>query len=301
MTVGGVLAEVGCTGSVHAVALNGSAQWGHAEDEPMAPASVIKVPIALAALDAMAASRLDGRARVRLSAEGRTPGPAGLSLLSDDVEMSVRDLVPLMLTISDNVATDALVDLLGVEAVNDHVQSVGLVETRLTSDLRTMLDGMASEAGFADYAAVERFAPAPGEIPTTEQVRVRLANSTALDPEVGNRTTAREMAQLLRLVWTDRAAAPEACATLRRTMGRQLVRNRLASGFPSNVRVAAKSGALMGVVRNEVGVVTLPDGPAYAVTVFTRALPDRPTDDSAVNAAIGRVARLAVDALESRT
>jgi beta-lactamase class A len=300
MTVAGVLAEAGCTGSVHAVATDGGAQWGHAEDEVMAPASVIKVPIALATLEAMATGRLDGTARVRLSPQGRTPGPTGMSLLLDDIEVSVRDLVPLMLTISDNVATDALVGLLGVEAVNDHVRGLGLERTRLVSNLRTMLDGMAREAGFPDYAAVERYDPSCGEVPTPEDLRAQLARSTALDPNRGSCSTAREMATLLRLVWTDRAAVPEACAFLRRTMGQQLVRNRLASGFPTSVHVAAKSGALMGVVRNEVGVVTLPGGQSYAVAVFTRALPDRSTDDRTVNTAIGQVARLAIDALESR-
>jgi beta-lactamase class A len=299
MTVAEVLAEAGCTGSVHAVAMDDGAHWGHAEDEAMAPASVIKVPIALATLEAMATGLLDGTARVRLSPQGRTPGPTGLSLLQDDIDVSVRDLVPLMLTISDNVATDALVDLLGVDAVNDHVRRLGLERTRLVSNLRTMLDGMAREAGFPDYAAVERYDPSCGEVPTPDDVRARLARSTALDPRLGSCSTAREMATLLRLVWTDRAAAPEACDTLRRTMSRQLVRNRLESGFPTSVRVAAKSGALMGVVRNEVGVVTLPSGQSYAVAVFTRALPDRSTDDRTVNTAIGRVARLAVDGLRA--
>jgi beta-lactamase class A len=43
------------------------------------------------------------------------PGPAGVSLFEDDVTMSARDLVSAMLTISDNVATDALTDLIGLE------------------------------------------------------------------------------------------------------------------------------------------------------------------------------------------
>lgn len=301
MDVVELLAEVGCTGSVHAVSLATGGQWGRSPDELVAPASVIKVCVALAALEAVATGCLDGRARVRLPADGRTAGPAGLSLLSDDVEVSVRDLVPLMLTISDNAATDALIDLCGVEAVNDHVRSLGLARTRLASNLRTMLDGMAEEAGFSDYRAVEGYEPQPGQVPSAEEVQARLARSTALDPHVGSCTTAREMAELLHLIWSDQAAAPEACAALRRTMGRQLAGNRLASGFPSTVRIAAKSGALMGVVRNEVGVVTLPGNRAYAVAVFTRSLPHRPTDGRAVDLAIGQVARRAVDDLESRT
>ena len=55
----------------------------------------------------------------------------------------------------------------------------------------------------------------------------------------------------------------------------------------------------MGVVRNEVGVVTLPDGPPYAVAAFTRT--DEPgADERAVNAAIGEAAAQAVAELSSR-
>jgi beta-lactamase class A len=61
--------------------------------------------------------------------------------------------------------------------------------------------------------------------------------------------------------------------------------------------VAAKSGALMGVVRNEIGVVTRPDGPACAVAVFTRT--EHPgTDPRAVDAAIGAAAARAVAELD---
>jgi beta-lactamase class A len=77
------------------------------------------------------------------------------------------------------------------------------------------------------------------------------------------------MAHLLRLIWTDEAGPPEACARVRELMGRQLSRHRLSSGFAPGVRVAAKSGGLMGVVRNEVGAVTFADGERYFVAVFT--------------------------------
>ena len=43
-------------------------------------------------------------------------------------------------------------------------------------------------------------------------------------------------------------------------------------------------------VRNEVGVVTFPDGSAYAVAVFTREDPDNATDPAAIDTAIGLVA-----------
>jgi beta-lactamase class A len=103
--------------------------------------------------------------------------------------------------------------------------------------------------------------------------------------------------RLLRAIWTDRAAAPAACAAVREAMGRQLTRHRIASGFGPGVEVAAKSGGLMGLVRNEAAVVTFPDESAFAVAVFTRNDPDCPTDPAAIDAGIGRVARAIVDQL----
>ena len=70
-------------------------------------------------------------------------------------------------------------------------------------------------------------------------------------------------------------------------MSRQVTRQRLALGFPrSGIQIAAKSGSLLGVIRNEIGVITMPDGQRYAAAVFTRA--DRPWDNEhEINAAIG--------------
>jgi beta-lactamase class A len=80
-------------------------------------------------------------------------------------------------------------------------------------------------------------------------------------------------------------------------MHQQLTRHRIASGFPPEVLVAAKSGGLMGVVRNEVAVVRLPDGSSYAVAVFTRSDPGRRADARLIDAAIGAAAAHAVGVL----
>jgi beta-lactamase class A len=80
-------------------------------------------------------------------------------------------------------------------------------------------------------------------------------------------------------------------------MAKQLTRHRIASGFAPPVQVAAKSGALLGVARNEAGVVTFPDGAAYAVAVFTRREATVTTDPALIDAGIGRIARLLVDQL----
>ena len=119
----------------------------------------------------------------------------------------------------------------------------------------------------------------------------------SLDPEQTSRTTPAEMTRLLKLIWTDEAAPPDACAEIRRIMSLQVWPHRLTSGFPSEVTLAAKTGTLPGI-RNEAGVVTYPDGSRYATAVFTRAhtYVDR---QPLVDASIGRGAFAAVEALRS--
>lgn len=107
------------------------------------------------------------------------------------------------------------------------------------------------------------------------------------------------MATLLRLIWSDQAGPAVACARVRELMARQLTRHRLAAVFGPPARVAAKSGGLVGVVRNEVGVIEYPDGRGYAAAVFTQARPSWP-GDAAINAVIGTAAAAAVSALAGR-
>jgi beta-lactamase class A len=93
----------------------------------------------------------------------------------------------------------------------------------------------------------------------------------ALQPEKSCRTTAADMTRLLGLIRRDEAAAPEACADVRRWLQLQVWPRRLRSGFPDDeMRTSGKTGTLPAV-RDEVGVVEYPDGGRYSVAVFTRA------------------------------
>jgi beta-lactamase class A len=294
----GLLDELSVTGAAYAAPIRGGGV-GVDEDELMTPASVMKIQVALVAEIAIATGALDGLQQRVLSSEHRTPGPVGISLLQDEVRMSVRDLVRQMLTISDNVATDELVTIVGLDRINELTVELGLTRTQITSDLMSMLDDMAVEIGFDDYSALVSHDPAGAGPPSGDEVRERLIRSSALDPTRGSRTTAADAVRLLQAIWTDAAAAPKVCVSVRHAMGLQLTRHRIASGFGPDVAVAAKSGGLMGVVRNEVGVVTFPDRQQYAVAVFTRRAPGVTTDPAHIDAGIGRIARALIDQLRS--
>ncbi|MGH3400474.1 MAG: serine hydrolase [Streptosporangiaceae bacterium] len=291
-----LFARAGCRGWLCVREVDGDGEVACGADELVVTASVFKVAVALEVFRQASAGRLDPRERLRVGPRGRTPGPTGLSVFADEAELSVRDLVTMMLTVSDNAATDVLVDRVGLDRLHATLAGLGLPRTIIPFPLRDELDVIGRDAGFGGWAELERAGAgmAAGEEQRVQQLMLR---SGALDPAQSIRSTPRETATLLRLIWLDEAGPADACAPVRQAMARQVTRQRLALGFPRHgVQVAAKSGTLLGLIRNEAGVITMPDGRRYAAAVFTRA--DRQWDrEHEINAAIGAATALAVGRL----
>lgn len=289
-------ADADCRGWLCAEPLDGGDAVTVDADEPVVAASVIKVAIALDAECRFAEGAVDPGERVLLDPASRTAGPTGFSLFDDPVEVSLRDLVVAMLTISDNAATDALLDRVGIADVNARMRGLGLPGTYLTGNMAATIDSIGDEAGFDGWAGLSAWlstGPGPEGVAA---VNARVRASTALAAATATRTTAREATTLLRLIWSDAAGPPQACLRVRQSMGCQLTKHRLAAGFPAPARVSAKSGGLAGVVRNEIGVVEYPDGTGYAVAVFTRPRGSAATEVGA-SAVIGATAARAVGTL----
>ncbi len=287
-----IFATAGCEGALHAQCLHGDGEFGVRADQPVVLASVMKVLVALEAETRMADGRWDPAERVTLRASGRTRGPAGFSLFDDDVELSLRDLTWPTLTISDNDTTDELMRRSGLDALNATARRLGLTHTVIAADVATTIDSIGRELGFGDWAGAAAWASAGPPAEESRRVDAALPGCAALDPARANRSTPRETTRLLRLLWSDAAGPAAACARVRAAMGRQLTRDRIAAGFRPPVSVAAKSGGLVGVVRNEIGVVSCPGGERYAVSVFTRTAPG--AAQAAVNACLGAAAARAV-------
>jgi beta-lactamase class A len=258
-------------------------------DTPVVTASVFKVPVMLEVARQIAAGQLSGTERVHVPASRRTAGPTGLSVMLDDVEVSLRDLAFMMMSVSDNTATDVVMGRVGVDRIAATLAGLGLHETVVAQDCKQLLAELAVDLGI-DITAEE-------EIVFADLDPAKVAAARALNARHTNRTTPREMTKLLSLIWSDQAGAPEACAEVRRIMALQVWPHRLSSGFPDRVTVAAKTGTLPGI-RNEAGVVTYPDGGRYAVAVFTVA-DSLAAQQPAIDASIGQAARLAVDALRA--
>ena len=284
-----VFAEAGAAGWVHAREIGTTGrEVAVGADDAVVLASVFKIPVAVAYAREVAAGRLDPGERTTVPARYRIGG-IGTAGCADDVEMSWRDLALFMLTMSDNAATDVLYHRLGRATVDAVLTDLGLARTRLIGCCEDIFASITAELGLGEDDDIDAaLAAAPPE---------RLEKLAAVDPERTTASTPREITTLLEAIWTDRAGAPGACAEVRSIMARQIWPHRLSAGFPCDVQVAGKTGTLPPW-RNEAGVITYPDGRRYAVAVFTRAESFAPRLP-AVDASIGRAARLALDHLRT--
>lgn len=223
-----------------------------------------------------------------------------ISKLNDPVTISLRDLAYLMLTISDNVATDVITGVAGLDSINARLRTIGCAQTTVVGDVATMEDGVATILGFSDYA--ELLSAQRGDLGAAARDRStdpsRIDRCRALDPAVASCTTARDATRLLASIWSDVAAPPPAGATLRSVMADQVTR-RLAAAVPDGGSLAAKSGALFGRIRNEIGVITDPEAEQYAVAVLTRA--NEPfAGQAAIDSAMAAVVKSALRDLRGR-
>jgi beta-lactamase class A len=285
-----IFTDSGATGFLHAreIGVEGGAEVSVGADEPVVLASVFKILVLTAYVRAVAAGELDPTERTTVTARYRIGG-VGTAGFADDVVASWRDLALNMMTMSDNAATDVIYHRLGSDAVDRVISDLGLRQTRLIGCCEDLFASVIADlGGNADSDLDELFEGA-----TPDQILAL----DAVHPIRTSHSTPRDVTTLLNALWTDTAAPAEACRQARDIMALQIWPHRLTSGFPSGVRIAAKTGTLP-TWRNEAGVVTYPDGRQYAVAVFTRAasLADR---QPLVDASIGRAGFAAVEHLRA--
>lgn len=282
----GAFARAGVEGFVHARDIDSGAEFGHRADDRVVLASVFKIPIVLEYARQSAAGQLDPAARHTVTSAYRTGG-SGTDGCLYDVTMSARDLAFMMMTISDNAATDLLLDIVGPDRVRTLLDGLGFTGFGVSS-CHALDDDIRRELGLTPGSSIDDQLAGISE--------ERLLALGVNDPHRSPSSTPGEVTALLAAIWRDEAGPAPACAEVRSIMGRQVWQHRLVSGFPENgVRIAGKTGTDFAI-RNEAGVVEYPDGKRYAVGVFlrsTRVADRQPHTDRA----IGQAARTVINHL----
>lgn len=265
----------------------------HNADQGFPMASTMKVPVAVHILGLVDEGKLTLQQQVVLGPQDVFPemgGPMDLHLTAGSA-LTIRDLLHMMITVSDNNATDILLRTGGgTAAVDARMRALGIDGLRVDRFIWELLANYygndASQQQPLDaqaYAAV-----ADGE--RSDDVRRR--DTDRYNVDVRDTSSARAMALLLRKVWQGGVLKPESTALLQKIMLDTRTGNaRLKGMLPQRTAVAHKTGTV-GDVINDVGVITLPGDRGHVVaTVFTRAR----VSSEARDAAIAQVARAAHD------
>ena len=214
------------------------------------------------------AGRLDLTERVRYDAGTRVAGSGVLQYLDAGLDPTVRDLAVLMMSVSDNTATDLLLERVGKGRVEAAMGRYGLRSIRIPFGIREML----MELVDMDHSK-------PGGY---DELRAKLRAShgtggRSVIPAQADRSSPRDMCRLLELLARKEILDPPSCDAILALMERIQSGTRLPGLLPKGTVVAHKTGSYRRV-RNDVGVVYAPNG-AYAVAIFARELVRDNVDD----------------------
>lgn len=221
-------------------------------------ASTVKVPIMVEIFRQIDRGERALGGPFTLTAADKTPGSGVLQHLHDGIELTLNDLIYLMISISDNTATNILIDMAGMQRVNETIRSLGMVNSTLG---RKMLGR-----------------PAQGE-------------------QAENWATPTDYATAIRAILEGRAASAAACEAMTAMLQKQENTRRIARFLPDSegpdqggIRWGSKTGSLKGVT-NDAGFITTAAG-TLILAVYCEKLPDQHSGEQL----IGEISRAAMAA-----
>lgn len=226
-------------------------------DDPMPTASLIKVAVMVETYRQAAEKKVELGQMSTLREEDRVPGSGILTQLSPGLSLSLRDAVRLMIALSDNTATNLVLDRIGLGATAATMERMGYPHTKI-------------------HAKVFR-------------------RDTSLFPERSKQfglgsTTASEMVRLFEAIERKQVVSSEACVAMLEHLRACREPAKFPRFLPAGVRVAFKGGSVDDA-RTAAGILYTASGP-IAVCVLTNENEDqRWVDDNAGDRLCAEIAR----------
>lgn len=149
--------------------------------------------------------------------------------------VTLRELNEHMITRSSNLATNAVIELLGAPRVDATAHALGA---------------------------------------TTMQVRRGVEDGKAFSAGLNNTTSARDLGVLMAALARDQAASKASCEAMRAILLRQEFNDEIPAGLPKGTPVAHKTGWITATT-HDAAIVYPPGRPPYVLVVLTRAIPQR--------------------------
>lgn len=229
-------------------------------NEPFPTASLIKVPILVTVFDLAEQRQLSLDDPLVLTALDKVGGAGQLQFLRTPLTMRVWDAAWLMTTLSDNTATNLLLDRIKIRRVWQKMEALGLPRTKVHSGSMTRIASVAPDSSAKYGLGV---------------------------------TTPNEMARLFTLLVQGKAVSPSADSTMLDILAHNEDQTKLAR-FAYGIPLAHKSGDV-DAARTDCGVFTLPA--KVVACVMTRENADRSYwGESEGNAVIARMGEAIVRA-----
>jgi beta-lactamase class A len=248
-------------------------------------ASILTIAIALELYCRVEEGSLALAERVTLSQSDKVVGPGVLAQLGEGLMPTLQDLVHLAITISDNTAANLLLDRVGLSAVNDRLERLGLVHTRVTGRM-----------------LVEETQKGP---PAVEDFGLHASVPSGRDDGRGERSpaAARELVKLLSAIHRREGLPDGACSAVLDILLKTQTASSIRRGLPearfrdrTPAKLHYKTGSIRGVV-NDVGIVATERG-AYAIALLSKGSRDlRPTQDNVARVALADASRVIYKAM----
>ena len=189
--------------------------------QPLRSASLIKLFIMAEVFAQIKAGRLSPKQRLCFHESDRVGGAGTLQYLPAGASRSVMELTEVMITESDNIATNLLINLLGEEAINNRIRKLGAPDTLLR---RRMMDFAAAAVGRE------------------------------------NLTSAADVARFLQKLHRGCCIDAGADRAMREILGRQTDRCKIPLQLPPGILCQNKTGELPGA-EHDAGIIYSPTGP----------------------------------------
>src|SRR5579875_3268275 len=245
--------------SLYAKNLQTGATYAIAAEQPVRTASTIKLAIMVECFFEAAEGALKWTEPLKVTAEEKVSGSGIVQDFSDGVELPIRDMMDLMIVVSDNTATNLILNRIGGNAVNARMAQLGLRQTRV---MRKILgDG-------ANLKPVPSGITQEGAKPENKKWGI-------------GRSTPHEMVTILEKLYHGELVNQQASDEMIAILKRQRDHNGIGRDL-TDVTIASKSGAL-DHLRSDVGIIYSKRGNvAMAITVDNipevAYTPDNPGD-----------------------
>lgn len=198
-------------------------------------ASLIKLAIMSEVMNRVKKGGMTLEDEIMVEAAMMTGGDGILKELKPGHVFTLEEIITLMIIVSDNLATNILIDKIGMESVNRLCQSLGLGETKLQ---RKMMDAQARKEGRENY------------------------------------TCAKDMLALLELIYRGDNVDGEYSARMLEILKKQQITGRLQLYLPEEITVAHKTGDL-DLLEHDVGIMYLPQCTCILCVLTHRTLSNK--------------------------